>query len=89
MRTRGCFKIAPDVVCEGSMPVRFDLRSSGRLLQVGGVWLLGDERDVFARSDGFADFGEMVGFWLKEHGPILFEGVCIQWQEVAADIGGE
>ena len=71
------------------MPVVFDLRlleegapASGRPapISVNGTWLSPRAREVFAQVDGFDTFGDMVRFWLAEHGPILFEGVCIRWR---------
>jgi hypothetical protein len=50
-------------------------------------------RDAFALLDGFGDmefrasgqpmppFTAMVTFWMSTHGPALFEGVCIHWED--------
>jgi hypothetical protein len=38
------------------------------------------ELDEFARSDGFADFSDMLEFWRGTHGCALFRGVIIHWE---------
>lgn len=39
--------------------------------------------DAFARRDGFADWAELRGFWLREHGlPPRWAGYLIEWEPI-------
>jgi hypothetical protein len=94
MRTKSCRKIRDDVVCLRLLPVTFDLTGVASLkgaplpgaveharLHVDRMWCGQGWEEEFARRDGFDSFAEMVAFWIKAHGTIRFEGVCIQWGE--------
>lgn len=37
----------------------------------------------FAQSDGFQDWDDMARFWSKSHATEVFEGVLIEWGEIA------
>jgi len=81
MRTKQCRKIG-DAMCRSyeliSINVELWAISTGVFPKFTAwpEWL-----DDFARRDGFADRFEMRDFWLKAHGPGLFQGVLIRWQE--------
>lgn len=94
MRTKACRKICDDVVCLRLLPVTFDLTGVATLkgeplpsevqnahLYVDRIWCGDGFEEDFARRDGFDSFADMVAFWIKAHGTIRFEGVCIQWGE--------
>ncbi|ADL00684.1 hypothetical protein [Brevundimonas subvibrioides] len=80
MRTRSC-KLLATATCLKVSTIRFrfgedpsiDLHGIGVTTCPGGL-------DHFARSDGFADWGDLAAFWAKEHpGLDAFEGILIQW----------
>lgn len=48
-------------------------------LAVGGRDLGPEERDAFARSDGFADFAELEAWFLTTHKELPFCGVAFFW----------
>lgn len=82
MRTRSCYRIIDDVLCQRVNEIIFDLRTSTRpFLISNGVRIEDREaRHRFARADGFhGGFEQMVEFWLNSHGPSRFEGVHILW----------
>lgn len=83
MRTTKCRKVIPDTTCEEIVPVRFDITDPrAPVLFVDGRLQSGARRlDAFARADGFRNFGDMVAFWLEEHGAIDFNGVLIKWRD--------
>ena len=45
--------------------------------------LMYDERDSFAKSDGFTNWEDFCAFWLSTHGkkskPLVFQGDMIHW----------
>lgn len=49
-------------------------------IRIDGVWLLPDEREALAKSDGFASFAEMMEFW---KGRLPFKGDIIHWNPEA------
>jgi hypothetical protein len=49
------------------------------LIALDGVWLYQDERELFAKADGFASTEDMCGFWRSVHGDDEFEGHVYQW----------
>lgn len=51
---------------------------SGRL-DLNGVFLSDEEKDSFARKDGFDDFDDMIAWFAKEHGVGVFTGIVIHW----------
>lgn len=87
MRTRHCRKIIPDPVCVGVDEVVIDLRAAECWLEVNGIQIRGEEADTYARGDGFqgslfvGPFRHMARWWIWVHGPILFEGVAIRWED--------
>lgn len=55
------------------------------LVTIDGNTLYADEKDAFARSDGFKDFADMVAFWRARHGvaggnTLPFNGQIIHWK---------
>lgn len=77
MRTKYCTLIGR-AVCAEVVPVRLDFNLNN--LTVNGE--LDGQRDLFARSDGFADWPEMCAFWAKEHpGITVFDGMLIRWTD--------
>ncbi|MCJ2020561.1 hypothetical protein MKK84_24560 [Methylobacterium sp. E-065] len=79
MRTRQCQKLG-EARCLEVLPVKIDLLLS--VLFIGDVCFGGPKAlDEFAQQDGFADWHDLVAFWVAEHpGVDLFEGVLIRWQ---------
>jgi hypothetical protein len=64
--------------------------------EVNGIPLIGAAADDYARGDGFrglppaewpvpaaglAPFNHMALWWASIHGPVLFEGVAIRWED--------
>jgi hypothetical protein len=47
-------------------------------IYIDGLELNRDEREMFARRDGFKDMEEMIGFW---RGRLPFEGNVIHWRK--------
>lgn len=82
MRTRQCRRLG-EARCLEVSAVKIDLLLS--VLIVGDVCFGGPKAlDQFARQDGFADWHDLVDFWVAEHpGVDLFEGVLIRWQPLA------
>ena len=86
MRTRQCRKIA-DAICRDAPYIAINLVKSEVTIRQpiaaeGSRISIFQPRglDDFARSDGFADWSDMVAFWRKEHpGVEVFEGVLIRW----------
>jgi hypothetical protein len=76
MRTKGCFLIAR-ATCREVSPIRIVLRTWE--IEIDGEELTPPEKARLARADGFHDWIEMRGFWRREHGFAVFEGVIIKW----------
>lgn len=83
MRTKGCFKIIPDVVCplvqDISIWVQSELPSGIAGIEVAGFELDEDQVDGLARSDGFSDILQFGHFWADVHGTGRFDGALIHW----------
>lgn len=79
MRTRQCTKLG-EAPCLEVLPIKMDLIVG--LVMAGDSWIRHvAELHAFAVRDGFADWWELVAFWVSEHpGVDLFEGVLIRWQ---------
>lgn len=81
----GCFK-GPESEAEARSMI------SGVTIDLGAERLSADQCEALAVLDGFGGYafrpsGEpmsamtsMVSFWIMEHGPILFEGVLLCWE---------
>jgi ribosomal protein S18 acetylase RimI-like enzyme len=48
-------------------------------IAVDEVLLRDEQRDAFARADGFEGLEDMVGWLLENHGPDAFKGWLIEW----------
>lgn len=88
MRTKQCCKIIPDPVCTDWDLVEIVVtRAHPQVIasiRLGDTQLNDREIDRFAAFDGFAGNcprQAMGEFWLKEHGPGIFEGVVIRWED--------
>lgn len=83
MRTKYCRLIGRSV-CTGVHSVRLDFQGRFVSLNDGAsVLQRGDSLDAFAVSDGFADWGDMRGFWAVAHPNIeVFTGVLIRWGDL-------
>lgn len=46
-------------------------------VQIDGLYLAEDEREAFARRDGFENFDDMMNFW---EGRLPFEGQIVHWK---------
>ena len=78
MRTKSC-RLIRRAQCLAVHEVAIDVTTLGiASILVDGLPVA--DLDAFARGDGFADAADMGAFWLKEHGPKLFEGVWIRWE---------
>lgn len=81
-RHPGCFKIIPDPLCTGVLPLRVDFDNQ-RIwdIVVGDVPVLNIA--TFAALDGFRDPDEMLRFFVGNHKDALkrgfFKGVVIEW----------
>jgi hypothetical protein len=83
MRTRACRRLlSPDPVCDVvfSIEMLFEVGCPGGLIRPAGATDWAPISDDFARSDGFADAGDMRGFWVNTWGIGRFEGVLIGWE---------
>jgi hypothetical protein len=79
MRTRQCRLIARET-CLDVQPIRLDLATGAVFAESAALWVGRPNLDVFARFDGFADWGEMVAFWAETHpGYNIYSGVHIRW----------
>jgi len=88
MRTKYCQKIIPDPVCQMVMPISLHVQPErmGHIMVGKADWLLHPTGETdFAMCDGFNDMREMHAFWLKTHGPGLFEGFWIAWADWAGN----
>lgn len=91
MRTRQCRRLG-EARCLSVWPIRMALRDD--IVFANDGWIrTADDLDVFARQDGFQDWGALVAFWADEHpGVDVFEGFLIRWQPLvpadALDIAG-
>lgn len=76
---KGGFKIG-DAQCVDVRHIRFDVQDLR--FAINGIAILSrDEREEFARDDGFDDLIDMQGFWLKHHPGIeRFDGLVFNWQ---------
>jgi GNAT superfamily N-acetyltransferase len=54
-------------------------RDGKYFIAVNGDTLRDEEREVFARADGFEGLEDLVGWLLENHGPDVFEGWLIEW----------
>lgn len=78
MRTKHCVLIGR-AVCRSAEPIRLTL-SEPRVEFGGRSHWRSDTLNTFARSDGFADWNELVAFWAENHPGIdPFSGVLITW----------
>ena len=73
-RTKSVRKLH-DAVCIGTDAVEIDRDS----LFVAGRYLDSDDREAFARADGFKDYARMVA-WFSNKSSLPFEGRVIQWR---------
>lgn len=91
MRTKGCQKIVPDVMCVSVEPIllrwfptlMWDVTIGHEKFSLDG----GDLRK-FCQADGFMDREDMARFWSKFHATPAhdqlaeFSGVLIKWEPV-------
>lgn len=78
MRTKQCRLLAL-AKCTHVLPIRIDL-AAGVISLPTQIYNCPVSRDLFAVSDGFADFEDMRAFWNAEHPDApRFEGVLIRW----------
>ena len=85
MRTKYCDLIAraPCIVVE---PIRIRVRATTREpcsveTPSKSSFYRACALDAFARSDGFDDWSDMIGFWEREHPDIeVFSGVLVMWR---------
>lgn len=78
MRTKGCFKILPELVTCTDVQSISIFYPDGPIVFIGGQELSGDEHESLARSDGFPDWATMKAFW---KGLIPFHGYIIHWRD--------
>lgn len=78
-RSTGARKLL-DAVCTSVTPIRFD----GGTLQVDGQLYTADEREAFAKADGFASWQSMIDFFRQTYGTPAFLGYLIKWRPAAA-----
>jgi hypothetical protein len=82
MRTKQCRRIG-EARCVSVQDIRIMLNAAW--ISIGPDIRISDPDDLaeFARSDGFAGWGEMHDFWKQEHGDLVrlgpFVGVLIKW----------
>lgn len=75
-RTKACRKLVdPDPVC--TLVDYVGIRPE--YLTLGNVALHEGDADAFARRDGFADFDEMVNWFIRTHGTPYFQGYVHVW----------
>lgn len=51
------------------------------MVRIDGVYLEDDEREAFARRDGFSNFQEMLKFWKEPKDRLPFRGNIIHWRK--------
>ncbi len=78
MRTRNC-RLMKRRRCVKVQNVDIFLSPYG-LVSIDNCLLIGDERELFARSDGFDNFGSMLDFWQCR---LPFHGDLIHWESDA------
>jgi hypothetical protein len=77
MRTKAC-KLIGKTVCTSVENIGLDFVRDHVTIDRKPAWC---ELNVFARQDGFADWGEMKKFWELTHGCLFdFHGVIIYWE---------
>jgi hypothetical protein len=84
MRTKKC-RLLKRRRCVKVQDILIYQRGDGSLgVVIDGVELWPGEKESFALSDGFQNFGSMSTFWLKthnrKHGPLDFHGDLIHWE---------
>jgi hypothetical protein len=50
-------------------------------MRINGFWVTTEQRESFAKADGFASFEEMAAWFNSNHG-LPFEGIVIKWKGV-------
>lgn len=81
MRTRGCFLIAR-ARCIETLPIELSFVSRCIVIGTRATIVGRQNRDAFARADGFDTWDDMMAFWRQEHphvGP-SFCGVLVSWR---------
>ena len=86
MRTRQC-RLVGRATCRAVRRVQIEITDVdwANYVEIDGVPVA--DLDAFARSDGFADWSDMVAFWRKEHPSsdpdrLSFSGVMIEWGDL-------
>ena len=73
-RTKNARKLG-DAIFTGTEAVEIDRG----MLFCGGRYLLADEREAFAKADGFEDYDRMTA-WFASRAGLPFEGRVIRWR---------
>lgn len=83
MRTTSC-KLLGRATCNFVAPIRLLFWGREGVIIVGMPDIVGaGPLDTFARTDGFADWDELKGFWLDVHQVVdEYEGVIIKWGDL-------
>jgi hypothetical protein len=66
---------APVVRCRA---LRIDYEGNGSLV-IDGDLIAGQDREAFAKADGFATWWDMLTFFKDQHMQATFEGWCVEW----------
>jgi uncharacterized protein YqfB (UPF0267 family) len=83
MRTKHCHLIAK-VICKDVSMIRILVRKSEiEIMPSGETFRTAPELDTFARLDGFADWSEMLAFWIESHPAVpTFYGTMLRWHPI-------
>lgn len=82
MRTRSC-KLIARKRCIGVSRILLNFERNTVLIgdEIDGAWGIVPKLDVFARFDGFDNWGDLRNFWHAENGTSeYFEGFHVRWQ---------
>lgn len=79
MRTRQC-KLIGRATCNALVPVTLGL-SAGWIDTPAGQMRDPPSLDLFAITDGFADWAYMIAFWRRKHPDMaVFSSILIRWE---------
>ena len=56
------------------------LITPGGVIRIDGIYLADDEREAFARRDGFDSLDDMLIFWREPKNRLPFRGQILHWR---------